>query len=359
MSTTSEHNELRDTLSLLKDFEIESSEETFLSIGGRGYYENPTSDLLKFFLQPNKDHGFGTLFLESLLAATSWENGSEPQDLTLDSFTVDREAGTEDHKRIDLLLTGSGWLMLIENKIRHHENNPWESYGQLSKRRAKPDDQVLKLILAPHKGNNPQGWSRVTYDNFLRELSQRLEDHQCSGNEKWLYFAKDFVLHLQQDLYTRIMNPEEIAFVEEHQQQLAKAVELHKQYRKHLLTRLPHLVNELGYAERERVESKDSGWAVLVYHPHWKGGHLAWLYQDDLHLNVYLGEHNEDQFKLAEESFGKDFGMHFLEKGLRGFNCHRWTSKGAQPVLNTIEEAEAQLKEMAQSLFKIFPPDGS
>ena len=32
-------------------------ELTVFSVGGRGYYENPTTDLLAFFLRPDAEHG--------------------------------------------------------------------------------------------------------------------------------------------------------------------------------------------------------------------------------------------------------------------------------------------------------------
>ena len=35
--------------------------DTILNVGGRGYYENPMSDLLAFFLDPSACHGLGDL----------------------------------------------------------------------------------------------------------------------------------------------------------------------------------------------------------------------------------------------------------------------------------------------------------
>ena len=37
------------------------TQATFLNIGGKGYYENPASDLLQFFFRPDNAHGLGTL----------------------------------------------------------------------------------------------------------------------------------------------------------------------------------------------------------------------------------------------------------------------------------------------------------
>ena len=47
------------------------SEKTFFSIGGRGYYEDPTSDVLAFYLDPNEEHGLGDLVLQSLVTVSA------------------------------------------------------------------------------------------------------------------------------------------------------------------------------------------------------------------------------------------------------------------------------------------------
>ena len=44
-----------------------AEEPTIFAMGGRGYYENPASDLLAFFLKPAAAHGLGDLFLSTFL----------------------------------------------------------------------------------------------------------------------------------------------------------------------------------------------------------------------------------------------------------------------------------------------------
>jgi hypothetical protein len=41
-------------------------EKNLFSLGGRGHYENPITDLLKFFFDPSEEHNFQDLFLSSL-----------------------------------------------------------------------------------------------------------------------------------------------------------------------------------------------------------------------------------------------------------------------------------------------------
>lgn len=53
-----QYRQLFEELIHLKQSEAQA---TFLNIGGRGYYENPASDLLQFFFRPDNAHGLGTL----------------------------------------------------------------------------------------------------------------------------------------------------------------------------------------------------------------------------------------------------------------------------------------------------------
>ena len=46
---------------------------SIFALGGRGYYENPTTDLLAFFLDPAQIHGFGDCFLRALLSCVCQE----------------------------------------------------------------------------------------------------------------------------------------------------------------------------------------------------------------------------------------------------------------------------------------------
>lgn len=56
----------------------ETPELTIFGIGSRGYYENPTSDVLAFFCDSEGDHGLGNLMTEALFDALTVSNQSQP-----------------------------------------------------------------------------------------------------------------------------------------------------------------------------------------------------------------------------------------------------------------------------------------
>jgi len=52
---------LESMLTEVRKFAVPASEPTIFAVGGRGYYENPASDLLAFFLTPGAEHGLDDL----------------------------------------------------------------------------------------------------------------------------------------------------------------------------------------------------------------------------------------------------------------------------------------------------------
>lgn len=59
--------QLRALLTKAERFYQPEREPSIFALGGRGYYENPTTDLLAFFLDPAQVHGLEECFLTALL----------------------------------------------------------------------------------------------------------------------------------------------------------------------------------------------------------------------------------------------------------------------------------------------------
>ena len=106
-----------------KTLKIPDKEKNVFSLGGRGHYENPISDILSFFIDPNEEHGFNSLFLRSIFEAAK----SEMPLLETVKAPI-REVRTDLGNRIDLLVEGDEWVLTIENKIRHDAVNPFDDY---------------------------------------------------------------------------------------------------------------------------------------------------------------------------------------------------------------------------------------
>ncbi|MBE2898872.1 PD-(D/E)XK nuclease family protein [Pasteurellaceae bacterium 20609_3] len=174
-------------------------EPTIFSIGGRGYYENPTTDILSFFLDNNAQHQLGNIMLKSLINCLPEKYHS--LDCTLTN-APERELSTLTGKRIDLLLESENWVIVIENKIYHHQNNPFKDYEYfLQESRHKErftNKEIIYIVLSPNGDTLAQGWYGISYLNLISTLKSELSEQFISQPiNKWILLLREFILHLE------------------------------------------------------------------------------------------------------------------------------------------------------------------
>lgn len=185
-------------------------EDNIFSIGARGHYENPVSDLLAFFIDPSASHGMGNQVLQALLSCLD-------QDLDITSTHLikppQREYANDEGKRIDLLLESERWVMLIENKIYHHIDNPLDSYKAWADKQFK-GKQVIYLILSIN-GASPDGnWTGIRWGQYLNALKALLAESFLSPSlNKWHILLREYILHMETLVSPTQYTDEEQCFV--------------------------------------------------------------------------------------------------------------------------------------------------
>jgi len=170
-------------------------ERNIFDVGARGHYENPTTDLLAFFIDPDEEHGLGDCFLRALLECVGGnrlcpELTQKPQ----------REVSTADgkhSKRMDLLLYGKGWGLLLENKIYSNLDNPFDEYEKFFNDLSQEEgwERQLPVILSPG-GKSHGNWAGLKYKHFVAVVRRGLESRKSKFANKWLVLAEEFLLHL-------------------------------------------------------------------------------------------------------------------------------------------------------------------
>ena len=206
-------------------------EATLFSVGGRGYYENPTTDILAFFCDSDGAHGLGNLVINALFSALS---SVLPELLDLNDFSViskpEREVRTFDGKRIDLLLEGNDWVMVIEHKIFHHQNNPFEAYETYIKEvKLRKGKLPIYVVLSPG-GTAPTGWIGLSYKSLLQCLKDELA--QIFINQplnKWVILLREFIVHLEGIILKPTTPTVTVDFVLSHLRQLQQAQTIKQQ----------------------------------------------------------------------------------------------------------------------------------
>lgn len=288
---------LKNLLSEVGKFVHPSKERTLFSLGGRGYYENPASDMLAFFLNPNEEHGFKSLFLTTFFECMGVDASRE----VFDGAWVRREVGTENDKWIDLLIIGSEWVLVIENKVRHIQNNPFESYEKHVKPLGK---RTYFAILSPDGKSQREGWKGVSYKNFLEALRRRFTEAMFEiPYSKWQVFAREFILHMQNELYNPIMTENEADFVEKNAEQIAQVKKLDLQYRQFLLEEFRQRLGESlpGHV----ITTKDEPWGISCFSDKLSNSRFAFWTADTrkMHVGVWLLGLTSEQNEMASDEF--------------------------------------------------------
>ncbi len=169
--------------------------DTILNVGGRGYYENPMSDLLAFFLDPSACHGLGDLVLSTLLRSLE-RNDLNP--------ILTGPPIREDVNRIDIVLPGENFVIAIENKIHHEPNNPFDAYRDAINRQYAniPEQNRIFCLLAPRQPHQAiPYWQWLDTRRLIALIWEELGHRQRHvEHTKWVLLLQEFLKTVEQEL---------------------------------------------------------------------------------------------------------------------------------------------------------------
>jgi hypothetical protein len=193
--------------------------QTFLEIAGYPHLENVASNILEFFFDTQAEHGFETLFLDSLLEAAGLD--FSPDDLDVD--TVEREAFTRASTRLDLVIGTPALLVGIENKLFHQLNNDFEIYEQHLHAQAY-GRKVICILLSLYPTNYVPalgGFIPVTYSAFFDNIRKKMGKFVMEANQRYVPFLFDFMQTLEHLRQEETMTDQEFrAWVAEHHNEI-------------------------------------------------------------------------------------------------------------------------------------------
>ncbi len=322
-------------------------EKTLFSVGGRGYYENPTSDLLAFFMDPSANHGLGNLFLSAFLECLG---ASELRLRPLESVTINREV-TFKEGRIDLVVQGADWCLIIENKIYHSPVNPFELYEEYAN--TLPRRTKRFAILSPGGASERGNWTGVSYKKYFEIVGQRLSVFFLNNPfSKWLLFAREFISHIQNLLYQSPMNDSQLQFIEENLGKIAKMKELEQQYQLHVRAALKEILGSRINGHDFSVTPESWEGDAFVFRcksPHWGGENdmvlMVWVPpggRTKFGIQVYLEDKGEPRLSKATGLFNQP------PDGIEG-KYYRWAFRDC----GSREAAFEKVVELAQSLTEV------
>lgn len=210
-------------------------DHTFFDIGGYGYYENISSNILAFYLNNrSRYHSFGEPMLKALLKASHLESFiTDP----MPAVTIQREL-TTDSGRIDLVISTADWVLAIENKIRHRVHNGLVEYSNYIDKRF-PEKLREKIVLSvkDETGSMEGGFENLTYDRLITEIDIALSEHNWTVSDKYSLYLYEF-LQTFRNMYQPIkMEKEEIDFLILNRDKISELLGLEGRFEKYVKQR--------------------------------------------------------------------------------------------------------------------------
>ncbi len=196
-------------------------EPTFMEIAGYPHYENVCSNILQFYLQPNNEHGFGSLLLDSLFTLIN-----EKVVINGQSIDVRREESTDKNNRIDLVIESDDFVLGIENKIfAYEDNNPFKDYSEHLKKYIPKGCKVYKVLLSLRPiQEHPDlcGFYPITYDLLFQKIIGNIGSYFLTAREPHVTFLRDFIQTIQNLQRKTSMDQQRLTFFHDNQHDLVK-----------------------------------------------------------------------------------------------------------------------------------------
>jgi hypothetical protein len=213
------------------DLEIaEGKAPSLLEIAGCPHIENVWSNVLAFYLNPNREHKLGDLMLNALFEAA----GRDVPVYNPDLITVTREYRTGTGRYIDIVIQSDTFVLGIENKVNAALYNDLTDYAATLDRLAGTEKDVIKTVLSKYPQDDLAGdFVNLLYAGLLPAVRKRLGNCTGYADTRYLIFLIDFLNNIENNLNLNIMtdNPELRKFMIENEDEIVRLSELYGEFR--------------------------------------------------------------------------------------------------------------------------------
>ena len=245
-----------------QQYKMPEREMTIFDTALKNHHENPITELLAFFLDPNGKHNLGDSFYNGFIA--SIKASEKYQDFDFGGFlNLSTQQITHNSKFIDLWFETDTALVIVEVKVYHDQNNPFKDYVTWGKKKLKElngknkkdlslQKELITIVFCPNGECYTDGWLGLSYRNLTTEVKNQLGAHILQNPlNKWGIFARDFLLHLDSFIDLLETNMESLKFVVDNMKKIQELVELRDTVYQEIID---HINNELQKALGEEYE---------------------------------------------------------------------------------------------------------
>ena len=198
---------------------------TLMDIAGFPRWENVYSNILAFLINTKEVHGFGQLFIRSIMAIyvsrcpDGWpKKGLDPESVQA-TERVEREFSTDAKMRIDILIECEDLVVCIENKIGSGLHNDLGEYREHCEKLSDGHrGRVVGIVLSPHgvpsSSLQDHRFVSITYGDLVHEVRQRMGSYIGSYNTQYQYLLFDFLEQASRFSKTNTMSDDQRKFLE-------------------------------------------------------------------------------------------------------------------------------------------------
>lgn len=343
-----------------KKFKQQPREKTFFDTAIRNHYENPTTELLEFFLNPQESHELGDVFWKGFADVVQTEL-KQDTDVSIGQIErLERECVTHSGNRIDLMMETDSHLLLIEAKIYHHQNNPFHDYVTYAKTRSK-GKEILGLILSISGKSEAQNWYGISYQQLVNAVRPYLAEQMLnSPMNKWNLFAREFLLHLESYYKIQNLDMDRVQFIFDHYQEIQELQKLKTNTIKDVVEKISQQLN-LMIDNYESYNKYESWGGIRFYNKSWNNFTNTTLHIHEHNgemifgINTYILNLPEDLHEHALQILQCQDDLRFrrwrIEKYKGG--AERWLCIFWHTPEHTLESVEALILEKARLLDQI------
>ncbi|MCG9879710.1 MAG: PD-(D/E)XK nuclease family protein [Bacteroidia bacterium] len=263
---------------------------TFLEIARAPHLENVWSNILSFYIDPNREHNLSDLLLKSIFETTNI-----PIALTsLSGIIVQTEYYTHKGNRIDIVVKAENFILGIENKVGAALYNDLEDYAATIEDIAKIQKlPTYKIVLSKHKNEPTHGFINLVYSDFIKTIRANIGAYTDYADGKYLLFFLDFLKNIENNINASNMNEnlEVITFFQKNVDKVNKLLEYHHKFNTEFIIKLNNIDRLFNRIKiKEELAKQRLPASLWGYTTNRETGRFTYEGEQLIKYNIQIGE---------------------------------------------------------------------
>lgn len=223
----SDVKKIKGLLEILKDYPTKSEDrrKSFMAVSGYPCYEDVVSDFLAFMFNDSEEHGWRSLWIDSLLSLRRIDTREV-------DVSVCRDYCTDKGNRIDLLIESQNYVVCIVNMIYSDLTRDLQDYfDTVYNRYSGKDKAFVFCVLSPEElPEYPlyESFINNTYPELFDAVRSKMGDYIDKFDNTWIKYMKSFIDTVEEMCHESGKNNNENDFEEIKSKCLSRFDEVYK-----------------------------------------------------------------------------------------------------------------------------------